>query len=251
MAEKRYKLIFFKAYSYLKRVLTSYLWCFALSFLLLSITGVIPPYKRSFVCNDEKIDKPFRGDTVTPLLFTLNTLLLPSLVIFLTDRSTLKNGVRGWRTDVRRYLRGLLYVLTVTELLKISVGELRPHFLHSCLPDVKCVAGIVSSYNCTDTRSSWLRKLDVYKSFPSGHASLSSYMFLYIYFYSEERIRKGSVRLFIRIMFLVWSFVCCITRITDDRHFWWDVLFGAILGIVQGFVMITYNRTQEESLQKL
>ncbi|XP_067135917.1 phospholipid phosphatase 3-like [Centruroides vittatus] len=249
MAEKRCKLIFFKACGYSKRVLTSYLWCFALSFLLLSITGVIPPYKRSFVCNDERIDKPFRGDTVGPLLFISCTLPLPSLVVYLTDRFTLKNGGGGWRTDVRRYLRGLLYVLTVTELLKISVGELRPHFLHTCVPDVKCVTGIVSSYNCMG--SSWFWRLDVHKSFPSGHASLSTYMFLYIHFYIEERIRKGSVRLFIRIMFLVWSFICCITRITDHRHFWWDVLFGATLGIVLGFMMITYNRTREESLQKL
>lgn len=243
------KILLSRTYFHLKHLLTSYLWCFALFFFILSVSGVFHPYKRSFLCGDESINKPYRGDSVTLLILIITILLCPSLVFFITERFLNKYGVRDWRSVTRHFLCGILYVLTITELLKVSVSELRPHFLHSCRPDVKCVTGIVSSYNCTENIPWWLKR-DMHKSFPSGHAALSLYTLTFLYFYTKKRIENKPSRISILLFYFLLSINFCITRITDNRHFWWDVLFGAILGVIIGSIMITCMRPPEESKKR-
>jgi membrane-associated phospholipid phosphatase len=41
----------------------------------------------------------------------------------------------------------------------------------------------------------------------------------------------------LQILCLVYAAVCALTRVTDHRHHWWDVLVGAVMGL--GAVLYT------------
>lgn len=65
----------------------------------------------------------------------------------------------------------------------------------------------------------------------------------YPYRYMQVRIPKLKTTLLIptlQCMCLVWAFLCGLSRITDHRHHWWDVLTGMIIGII--FAVLTVNK---------
>lgn len=44
---------------------------------------------------------------------------------------------------------------------------------------------------------------------------------------------------FIQCCFFAWSALVSLSRITDRRHHWWDVVCGAILGIVFAWLTVS------------
>ncbi|XP_054717037.1 phospholipid phosphatase 1-like [Uloborus diversus] len=153
-----------------------------------------------------------------------------------------------FRFHLKYYLSGFILVAGFTEALKFSCCELRPHFFYTCLPDmskINCSDGYITNFNCTGEGPEWLVERDIYKSFPSGHASFSFYSFVFMSVYIVSRMRHASKSLVnsacsrgIPILCLVWTLACCITRILDNRHFWWDVLSGVVIGLVGGLVTV-------------
>lgn len=146
-----------------------------------------------------------------------------------------------------------------TQVLKVSVGRLRPDYLSLCNPaipdDIMIQIGQPASANpvCNPTLSNG-KVIDGRWSFPSGHAStafsLISYAVIYMiwtsywrvgtYRYSLStsklvRLRKeiGSALVLLWIM-LLWTFAWAVgaSRITDFKHHASDVIAGALLGIV-------------------
>ncbi|KFM58421.1 Lipid phosphate phosphohydrolase 1, partial [Stegodyphus mimosarum] len=178
----------------------------------------------------------------------------------------LQNSELGIKPRRRLYLKyyysGILYVLAVTELLKLFFSKLRPHFLDSCVPDmssIKCSDGYITSFNCTGKGPRWLIERDIYKSFPSGHSSLSCYAFVFIaiYIYSKaEHCKKTPLCTWwircIPLLSLIWTIVCCISRILDNRHFLQDVLTGLFIGVIGGLitVKICLKRASQAPLEK-
>lgn len=68
----------------------------------------------------------------------------------------------------------------------------------------------------------------------TGHACISMYTALFLIWYLQCRIPKlQSMFLipFMQSLLMVWVCLCSISRITDHRHHWWDVLGGALLGV--------------------
>ena len=39
-------------------------------------------------------------------------------------------------------------------------------------------------------------------------------------------------------MFLLWALVCSLSRITDHRHHWWDVVAGSVVGVVSALYTV-------------
>lgn len=79
---------------------------------------------------------------------------------------------------IRELLVGGTLTLLLTEIGKLIVGEHRPHFFDVCQPDtaVNCTPGtFVESYKCTSTEYSYYFLIDSSRSFPSGHASTTTY----------------------------------------------------------------------------
>lgn len=83
---------------------------------------------------------------------------------------------------------------------------------------------------------------DAMKSFPSGHAQLSTHCAVFVILYVQNRIGTHFSSLWkhlLQMVFLVFALVCSISRIVDKRHHWWDVLAGMLIGAVFAFVTVS------------
>lgn len=139
-----------------------------------------------------------------------------------------------------------------------------------------CSRQYVVDYKCTnDIDSSWFIR-DASKSFPSGHSSTSFYeavFVIWLVFWNKShefilfmlnnifvsfkprylqmrspRIRSRLLIPTIQCVFLLFACLCSLSRITDHRHHWWDVLAGAKIGIL--FASLTVGNSQLKNAQK-
>nr|CAD7202107.1 unnamed protein product [Timema douglasi] len=215
--------------------------------------GLIPNSKLGFYCDDPKISHKFNGDTITLGTLLILTTLVPFLMLWVVEACTysideyelaksakrrMVNGARQAMTWYWEYLVGLVIVLIITVVAKLLIGEPRPHFLDTCQPDVavNCTAGsYMPVFTCTNKNfTSWDTK-DSTKSFPSGHAAISVYTALFLMWFTQRRVPYNTTYLlvpWIQCMCVVWAMLCSFSRITDNRHHWWDVLAGSILGVI-------------------
>lgn len=231
----------------LRKVLT-YVWILVLLVLCLaSLRGAFLPRKLpGFRCDDPDIRHPFRGDTVTLTQILVLVIVAPVPLCSLVEWWANPGAVRNWglvRSALRHYVLGLELVSVAVEMVKSLVTELRPHFLDSCRPDwdkLDCSQGLVTRYECANEEA-WIL-VDMYKSFPSGHAALAFYLFTFMAMYSEFRLSppsspsrrsRGWSRGLTACLFLL----ACLTsasRIYDRRHHVVDVLTGTLLGLLGG-----------------
>ncbi|XP_076343638.1 phospholipid phosphatase 1-like [Tachypleus tridentatus] len=237
-----------------RRLVDHLMWISALFFVCLAIAGLLRPKRIGFACNDISIRHPFVGDTISEGLLLFSLLFGPALTIFIVEaihhypisKNLYQQCCSCWLMVLGSFLLGFVYVIFITELLKSFVGELRPHFLASCQPDwskINCSEGFVIEYNCTSREQRYRQEnIDIYKSFPSGHSSLSLYSFVFVGLYAEVRLQGTSkshiLKLVLQLIFLFWALLCSLTRITDRRHFWWDVLVGCLIGITGGILTV-------------
>ncbi|KAF9791569.1 hypothetical protein SFRURICE_008787, partial [Spodoptera frugiperda] len=228
--------------------------------------GVIPNHKAGFYCNDPALNFPFNGDTVTTEIL-MSTLLAGPLVFFaITEyifvyvdysesriRRTCINTFYLYRT----YIYGLIMNLSIVEVMKGIVGSPRPTFFDLCEPDAgKTCNGTeyVKDFKCTSTKYASWYQMDSYRSFPSGHTSLSVYCGLFLAWYLQRRAFNWSHRSIfmvpmLQLLCISYAAVCSLTRITDHRHHWWDVLVGSIIGLatVLYAVIISSNFSYDHS----
>lgn len=153
----------------------------------------------------------------------------------------------AWRASWsvwRAVLLGNLAVLVLTEFSKSLVSEARPHFWDSCKPNVTeemCSNNnYIVEFNCTSDFGS--RKIsDAQKSFPSGHTSLSAFVALFMMWYLSRAVQCSYSYFLTPVLQCPWAafaIVCGLTRITDRRHHWWDVLAGFTLGVGVAIMLI-------------
>lgn len=208
--------------------------------------------KRGFYCDDRSIQRPYIGDTISAKVIILGG-LLPLILIWLTEALFYLPGVlelsksgttktrlsHSWYESwhlFKKYGRGLIIQLILVDVIKIYSGEHRPHFLDTCKPNVVCEGSeYVSTYICTNTneRSYFVR--DASKSFPSGHSSISVYGAIFMIWYLQKRIPKLQSTMALPLcQFLIslWGILCPISRVVDNRHHWWDVLAGFLIGVI-------------------
>lgn len=94
---------------------------------------------------------------------------------------------------------------------------------------------LITDYECTNNVDSSLFVRDSSKSFPSGHSSISFFSAIFMMWYLQNRIpkiRSYFTILFLQALCLTWACFCATSRISDNRHHWWDVLAGSIIGII-------------------
>ncbi|XP_045452675.1 phospholipid phosphatase 2-like [Melitaea cinxia] len=212
--------------------------------------GVIPQHKSGFFCNDPALSFPFQGDTVSMQILMCSVILLPFVLIFITEfifvDSTFSTRMKFDYVSTeslklyRNYFFGLNFNLIIIEVMKGITGNPRPTFFDICEPDTaKTCNGseYVSTFECTSTRFSKWYQSDSYHSFPSGHTSLSLYCGFFMAWYLQRRAfswRNSTVLLvpLLQLLCITYVAICSLTRITDHRHHWWDVLTGAVVGIV-------------------
>lgn len=221
------------------------------------------PYRRGFFCNDESISYPYLGDSVSsPVLFAV-VLLVPLVVIVAVELTHLIAGkVRDSLSDqwtVRNYfvllykiygiyLFGQAVTMSMTELGKFTVGRLRPHFLAVCQPNrtaLDCSGEIYYRYITEDvcTSGDTAKLIEARKSFPSGHSSLSFCYAVFLVIYLHARITWDFSRLLkpcLQTLVMLSATYISLSRISDYRHHWSDVLVGATVGTIVAVLVGLY-----------
>lgn len=145
---------------------------------------VIPSPKVGYLCRDPSLSHPFNGDTISAVSLTVGSFLAPLVLLTLLEfkRNDQKNSLLLiWRW-YKEMLVGIIATLMITEVMKVIIGEHRPHFISTCVPDAEatCTEGeFVKQYRCTNTYYSFYTVGDSSRSFPSGHTSLSVFASLF------------------------------------------------------------------------
>ncbi|KAL2736390.1 putative phosphatidate phosphatase isoform X1 [Vespula maculifrons] len=78
-------------------------------------------------------------------------------------------------------------------------------------------------------------------SFPSGHSSFSAYTMIYLAIYLQLRITWRGSKLLKHMFQLVCIFMAWFTamsRISDYKHHWSDVLAGSTIGTIVALIVI-------------
>ncbi|XP_043990713.1 phospholipid phosphatase 3-like isoform X2 [Gambusia affinis] len=216
-----------------------------LPFLVIE-TSAVQPYRRGFYCDDESIRYPAKsGEIVSDTLLSATGILISILsiiigesfrIFFLTKepKSLVGNPYfTAFYKQIGVFLFGCAISLSFTNIAKVSVGRLRPHFIDVCKPDfatINCSLGYITEYKCLGPES---QVQEARKSFFSGHASFSMYTMLYLVFYLQSRLTWSGARLLrplIQFALIMISFYTGLTRVSDHKHHPTDVLAGFFQG---------------------
>ncbi|KAL3868284.1 hypothetical protein ACJMK2_041111 [Sinanodonta woodiana] len=136
------------------------------------------------------------------------------------------------------FLFGFVMEQLFTEVLKNTVGRLRPNFFDVCRPDfsrIDCSQGYITNYTCTNDEHAASILRNSHQSFPSGHAAFSMYTAMYLIFYVQKRLNISYSHILkptMQAALLLVALLCCVTRITDFVHHTSDVTAGIILGVI-------------------
>ncbi|KAG7265119.1 hypothetical protein CRUP_020076 [Coryphaenoides rupestris] len=178
----------------------------------------VRPHRTGFICGDPSIAYPyFHQEAVSDTLLISGGILITALTIgvgecyrvrFLgiSSRAFVRNlYVSRLYKELGGFLFGCFVGQSLTNVAKLSVGRLRPHFL---------------------------------KSFFSGHASFAMYTGLYLAFYLQARLRWRGARLLrpaLQSFLLLLAVFTGLTRVSDHRHHPSDVLAGYAQGALTAY----------------
>uniref|UniRef100_A0A8C1PMG3 Phospholipid phosphatase 3 n=1 Tax=Cyprinus carpio TaxID=7962 RepID=A0A8C1PMG3_CYPCA len=217
--------------------------------------STVQPYQRGFYCADDSIRYAFKNSTVPSSVLTAVGLLLPiaSIVIgecyrihYLNQGSKSFVGnpyVSALYRQVGVFIFGCAVSQSFTDIAKVSVGRMRPHFLAICDPDystINCSLGYITQYTC---RGDFNKVQEARKSFFSGHASFSMYTMLYLSFYLQSRFTWRGARLLrplVQFTLLMMAFYTGLSRVSDHKHHPTDVLAGFVQGALVAYCIAFY-----------
>ncbi|XP_050460274.1 putative phosphatidate phosphatase isoform X1 [Cataglyphis hispanica] len=214
------------------------------------------PYKRGFFCNDESLYHPYHESTITsPMLYIIG-LCLPACTMLIgeylharhfsghTAKVLFGYTIPPWLWNAYEKIGVFVFGATctslTTDIAKYSIGRLRPHFMKLCVPNIDCSLPenqhrYIEQFNCTASGISAKLLKEVRLSFPSGHSSSSAYTMIYLAMYLQLRIKwKGSKLLkhFLQLLCLLMAWFTAMSRISNYKHHWSDVLAGSTLGTI-------------------
>nr|XP_020474041.1 phospholipid phosphatase 3-like isoform X2 [Monopterus albus] len=208
------------------------------------------PYQRGFFCNDNSIRLPYKTSTVSTTVLTAVGVTVPvvSIIIgesyriyFLSEGSKSFVGnpyISALYKQIGVFIFGCAISQSFTDIAKVSVGRMRPHFLDVCKPDfsaINCSLGYITDYQCQGPDS---RVQEARKSFFSGHASFSMYTMLYLVFYLQSRFTWHGARLLrplTQFTLIMMSFYTGLSRVSDHKHHPTDVLAGFVQGALVAY----------------
>ncbi|KAF8652706.1 hypothetical protein AX16_004210 [Volvariella volvacea WC 439] len=224
-----------------KRLLISYApdWIITivLGAIFLSLDKV-DGYRRSFSVKDTSLRHTYAVHERVPnlalyVICGVAPLLIQPVINFLTVRTL-------W--DLHNSMLFLVLSLAVTgsitQFVKITVGRPRPDLLDRCRPSLGTTDpefGLSVWTICTTTDNRLLR--DGFRSFPSGHSSMSFAGLGFLAFYIAGKLhlfdRRGVAgKAWLALGPFSAAALVAISRTMDYRHHWHDVVVGSLLGTV-------------------
>uniref|UniRef100_A0AAQ5WZQ0 Phosphatidic acid phosphatase type 2/haloperoxidase domain-containing protein n=1 Tax=Amphiprion ocellaris TaxID=80972 RepID=A0AAQ5WZQ0_AMPOC len=213
----------------------------------------VSPYRRGFICGDPSITYPYlHREAIPDELLIAGGIIITGLTIALGECYRVRFRGVSSKAFVRNlyvsclykelgcFLFGCCVGQSLTNMAKLSVGRLRPHFLSVCgvtYESLNCTPGTyVASVTCR--QPDHRLEEEARKSFFSGHASFAMYTMLYLAFYLQARLTWRGARLLRPVLqfFLVLLAVYTgLTRISDYRHHPSDVITGYIQGALTAY----------------
>ncbi|XP_005105787.1 phospholipid phosphatase 2 [Aplysia californica] len=217
---------------------------------------VLTPFTRGFFKDDDSLMYPFKPSSVTNVWLYVVGFIGFGVVVVITEgviiRRQYQNSVKRdnarslpmcWMENCYRVLSlfafGAALTHLVTNIGKYSVGRLRPHFFAVCMPDwsrLNDTSGYILEDICTGPDKDLIKEARV--SFPSGHSSISMYCGVFLFLYLLKRFTWKKIvviRPLLQLVGISLALYTCLTRISDYKHHWSDVIIGAMLGAGMAF----------------
>ncbi|XP_056271539.1 phospholipid phosphatase 3 isoform X2 [Pseudoliparis swirei] len=213
------------------------------------------PYQRGLYCSDSSLRFPYKRSTVPSSVLTAVGLTLPAVSIVIGECFRIHQLREGTKSFIGNpyvaalykqmgvFLFGCAASQSFTDIAKVAVGRMRPHFLDVCKPDfsaIDCSLGYITNYTCTGPESD---VQEARKSFFSGHASFSMYTMLYLAFYLQSRFSWRGARLLrplLQFTLLMMAFYTGLSRVSDHKHHPTDVLAGFVQGALVAYCIVFY-----------
>lgn len=225
--------------------------------LLVLEFGNISPFRRGYFCDDDSIRLNYKDSTVpSGVLYAIGT-ALPVIAFLSVEGIRNRRGQLPPTTELNffgytvnrlawAYYNAIFYFgfgclcsQLVTDIGKYCVGRLRPNFLdackssHTCLPSEEHL--YIVDYTCYGNPD---KVKDGRLSFPSGHSSFAFYTMVYLCLYLQFRFRwrrSPLLRPFMQLIAILIAYYTALSRISDHKHHWSDVLGGGLLGTIVAF----------------
>lgn len=220
------------------------------------------PYKRGFFCDDETINHPFKDSTVTSLTLyfvgtSLNLIAFLILEAYKVRQRKLPPHVIGayrihpyvwelYRT-IGTFAFGCCISQLTTDIGKYTIGRLRPHFLSVCKPNLQNIICsmantnvYVTEYECLGDAS---KVREARLSFPSGHSSFSAFTMVFLTLYLQSRLTCKQFKLLkplLQFIALMLAMATALSRISDYKHHWSDVLAGSFQGTIVALLIVLF-----------
>lgn len=213
----------------------------------------VSPYRRGFMCGDASITYPYlHREAIPDDVLIAGGIVITGLTIALGECYRVRFQGVSSKAFVRNlyvsclykelgcFLFGCCVGQSLTNMAKLSVGRLRPHFLAVCgvtYASLNCTPGTyVATVSCRQSH----RHLEeeARKSFFSGHASFAMYTMLYLAFYLQARLTWRGARLLrpaLQFFLVLLAVYTGLTRISDYRHHPSDVVTGYIQGALTAY----------------
>ncbi|KAL9091397.1 MAG: hypothetical protein Q9159_001481 [Coniocarpon cinnabarinum] len=195
----------------------------------------LTPHYRLIRLSDPTIQYPHADpETITPLFLFLYGVVLPLVIIIFW---ILIARLGGHTLHVSLLGLGLSILATglVTDVIKNSVGRPRPDLLARCRPDESIDRDALVGVEVCTTNGHLLH--DGWRSFPSGHSSLSfsGLGYLSLFLTAQTRALSHTTPLplaLLPLLPLLGAALIAISRTADYRHDVFDVCTGSILGAI-------------------
>ncbi|KAM6975999.1 phospholipid phosphatase 1 isoform 2-T2 [Tautogolabrus adspersus] len=213
------------------------------------------PYRRGFFCNDDSIKYPFKEETISPQLLggvmipvTILTMIIGECLLVYLKRIKSKSSFGSYLSSVYKaigtFLFGAAMSQSLTDIAKYSIGRLRPHFLDVCKPDwkkINCSSGAyIEDFTCTGDAT---MVNEGRLSFYSGHSSFSMYCMLFLALYLQARLQVEWARLLrptIQFFLIAATVYTGLSRVSDYKHHWSDVLAGLLQGALMALLVVFF-----------
>ncbi|CAI4223135.1 unnamed protein product [Auanema sp. JU1783] len=223
-----------------------------------AIAQFVPPlfgiFRRGFFCDDDSIRYPYKKDTVSSGFLICYAIFVNALAIVFVEfyrMNRVENEIDQpqykWKNSTIHalFVRFMTYFgysqigficnITLTNIAKIVIGRLRPHFLDVCKAgNNTCTSSehiFISNYTCTGDPS---LEMEGRKSFFSGHSSISMYASVWTALYLQARLLSvcGNriIIPIIQTIVVAAGMGISLSRINDNMHHWSDVLVGMFVG---------------------
>ncbi|XP_078253054.1 phospholipid phosphatase 1 isoform X3 [Rhinoraja longicauda] len=213
------------------------------------------PFRRGFYCNDETIKYPYKEDTIPYQLLAGIFIPVVLLVIIFGELASVRWNLLHSNSFIRNsyvatvykaigtFLFGAAASQSLTDIAKYSIGRLRPHFIDVCHPDwtkINCSAGYINEFTCLGNQR---MTNEARLSFFSGHASFSMYCMMFVALYLQARMVADWSRLLrptLQFALIASSVYVGLSRVSDYKHHWSDVLTGLIEGALAAILVVVF-----------